>query len=184
MTTDVLDEHRFQTQCSLYESTHIQLPNDSLHRPSTSSVLLNKPKHNQRVKYPTQTNISSSRSSMNSIHHRHSTSNDIFSFIRSFAMKPFKTSSMTNALAGGEASNVIGDSHMHNKSPVNLLRYRPLSDVLTDHASYTQSTHVCIDRQVCTCIYKKDLFLFIHRDSLMFVLFRQLKTLLNVWDGL
>jgi hypothetical protein len=176
MTTDVLDEHRFKTQCSLYESTHVQLPNDSIHRPSTSSVL-NKPKHNQRVKYPTQTNLSSSRSSMNSIHDRHSTSNDIFSFFRSLAMKPFKTSSMTNALAGGEASNVIGDSHMHNKSPVNLLRYRPLSDVSTDHASYTQSTHVCIDRRMCTCIYKKDisfdrkrdLFLFIHRDSLMYI---------------
>jgi hypothetical protein len=153
MTTDVLDEHRFKTQCALYESTHIQLTNDSIHRPSTS--VLNPSTHHQRVKYPTQTSRPSSHSSMNSIHHRHSGSTDILSFLRSIAMKPFKTSSMTNALAGGQASNVIGDSHTHSKSPVNLLRYRPLSDVLTDHASYTQPTHVCIDRQMCTCIYKK-----------------------------
>ena len=100
--------------------------------------------HNQRVKYSTQTNISSSHSSTNSIHNRHSGSTDILSLIRSFAMKPFKTSSMTNAIAGGQTSNVIGGTNIPTKSPVNLLRYRPLSDVLTDHASYTQSTHVCI----------------------------------------
>lgn len=150
MSTDILDEHRFKNQCSLYESTRIQLTNDSRRRPSTtttttsSSSPMSSLTHNRRVKYPTQTNVPSSHSSTNSIHSRHSGSTDILSLIRSFAMKPFKTSSMTNAIAGGQTSNVIGGTNAPAKSPVNLLRYRPLSDVLTDHASYTQSPHVCM----------------------------------------
>ncbi|CAF4516486.1 unnamed protein product [Rotaria sp. Silwood1] len=146
MATDVLDENRFKNQCSLYESTRVQLSKDSINHPPTTSTVLNSPSmstttHNRRVKYPTQTNLPSSHSLSNSIHNRHSGSSDIFTFIRSFAMKPFKTSSMTNAVAGGETSNVIGGSNMRNKSSVSLLRYRPLSDVLTDHTSYTQSNH-------------------------------------------
>jgi hypothetical protein len=161
MATDILDEHRFNSQCSLYESTRIQLTKDSIRRPTTTtttSTVLSAPSmstiaRNSRVKYPTQTNLPSSHSSTNSIHNHHSGSTDILSFIRSFAMKPFKTSSMTNAIAGGQTSDVIGGTNTHTKSPVNLLRYRPLSDVLTDHASYTQSTHVCIDRQTCVGTY-------------------------------
>ncbi|CAF4836486.1 unnamed protein product, partial [Rotaria sp. Silwood1] len=121
MATDVLDENRFKNQCSLYESTRVQLSKDSINHPPTTSTVLNSPSmstttHNRRVKYPTQTNLPSSHSLSNSIHNRHSGSSDIFTFIRSFAMKPFKTSSMTNAVAGGETSNVIGGSNMRNKS--------------------------------------------------------------------
>ncbi|CAF2520202.1 unnamed protein product [Rotaria sp. Silwood2] len=146
MATDVLDENRFKNQCTLYDSTRVQLSKDAIHHPPTTSTVLSTPPmstttHNRRVKYPTQTNLPSSHSLSNSIHNRHSGSSDIFTFIRSFAMKPFKTSSMTNAVAGGETSNVIGGSNIRNKSSVSLLRYRPLSDVLTDHTSYTQSNH-------------------------------------------
>ena len=101
--------------------------------------------HNRCVKYPTQTGVPASHSSTHSIHNRHSGSMDILSLIRSFARKPFRTSSMSNAIAGGETSNVIGGTDTPRKSPVNLLRYRPL----TDHASHTQSPHVCIDRTMC-----------------------------------
>ncbi len=158
MTTDVLDEHHFKSQCSLYESNRTILTKDSIRLPTATSTVLgtssmSTPGRHQRVKYPTQSSASaSSLSSMNSIHNRHSSSSDILSLIRSFAMKPFKTSSMTNAVAGGQTSNVISGSDTHSKPPVNLLRYRPLSDVLTDHDSCIQSTHVCIDRQTCVHI--------------------------------
>ncbi|CAF0844199.1 unnamed protein product [Adineta ricciae] len=150
MSADVFDEHYFQNQCSLYESTRAKLPKDTIRLSSATSTVLgtssmSTPTRYRRVKYPTQINTSSSLSSTNSIHNRHSASTDIFSLIRSFAMKPFKTSSMTNAVAGGQTSNVISGSHTHSKAPVNLLRYRPLSDVLTDHDSYTQSTHTVED---------------------------------------
>ncbi len=151
MATDIFDEHRFQSQCSPSK--------DSLHRPTTPSVLntssMSAIGRNRRMKYSTQPGISSSQSSTNSIHNRHSGSTDILSLIRSFAMKPFKTSSMSNAISGGQTSDVIGGTYISTKSPVNLLRYRPLSDVLTDHASYTQSTHVCIDRQTCVHTFSK-----------------------------
>lgn len=170
MATDILDENRFKNQCSLYESNRVSLTKDSRRHPSSSSSTtptttsvipgtssMSSYTHNRRVKYPTQTNPPSSHSSTNSIHNRHSGSNDIMSFLRSLAFKPFKTSSMTNAIAGGQTSNVIGGTNTPTKSPVNLLKYRPLSDVLTDHASHTQSPHVCIDRPmyVCTYISKK-----------------------------
>lgn len=159
MATDVLDEHHFKSQRSHYDSNRTKLTKDSSIRlpTATSTVLgtssMSTPARNRRVKYPTQTSASStSLSSMNSIHSRHSGSSDILSLIRSLAMKPFKTASMTNAVAGGQTSNVISGSNTHGKPPVNLLRYRPLSDVLTDHDSYIQSTHVCIDRQTCVHI--------------------------------
>ena len=158
MATDIFDEHRFKNQCALYETTHIALPKDSLRRPTTTtasslsstvlgtSSMSTTSNNNRRVKYSTQTNLSSSHSTTNSIHNRHSGSTDFLSIIRSFAMKPFKTTSMTNAIAGGQTSNVIGGTNASTKSPVNLLRYRPLSDVVTDHASSIQSPHVCMHR--------------------------------------
>lgn len=153
MATDVLDENLFNNQCTLYESSCAQLTKDTIHHPTTPSTVLNKPTiprntQNKRVKYPTQTHSTTSHSVTHSIHNRHAGSTDLFSFIRSLAMKPFKTSSMTHAVAEGETSNVVGgSSNMRNKSSVNLLRYRPLSDVLTDHASYGQPNHVCIDNK-------------------------------------
>lgn len=154
MAADILDERRFKSQCSLYES-----PKDSQNRPSSTSTtpILRQPslstiEHQRRVKYPTQSPVPTSHSSTNSIHNRHSGSTDFLSIIRTFALKPFKSSSMTNAIAGGQTSDVIGGTNMRSKASVNLLRYRPLSDVLTDHASYTQSTLVCIDRQTNACV--------------------------------
>jgi hypothetical protein len=158
MATDVLDEHRFKSQCSIYEPTYVRSTKEQKRRPATTTTVLRTPSmstatHDRRVKYSTQKNITSTHSTANSIHSRHSGSTDILSLIRSFALKPFKTSSMTNAVAGGQTNNVIGGSNTHSKLPVNLLRYRPLSDVVTDHASYTQSsTHVCIDRQPRACL--------------------------------
>ncbi|CAF1315799.1 unnamed protein product [Adineta steineri] len=150
MSTDVLDEHHFKSQCSLYESTHTKLAKDTIRLSTTTSTILgtssmSTPTRYRRVKYPTQINASSSSSSSNSIHNRHSGSTDILSLIRSFAMKPFKASSMTNAVAGGQTRNVISGSNTHSKHAVNLLRYRPLSDVVTDHDSYTQPTHTVED---------------------------------------
>lgn len=150
MSTDVFDEHYFQKQCSLYDSKRVKLRKDTVRMsPTTSTVLdqspMSAPARHRRVKYPTQINNASSPG--HSIHNRHSASTDILSLIRSFAMKPFKTSSMTNAFAGGQTSNVISGEHPSSKASVNLLRYRPLSDVLTDHDSYTPSTHVCMCRQ-------------------------------------
>lgn len=149
MAADILDERRFKSQCSLYESGK-----DSQTRPSSTATtpILRQPsmsniEHHRRVKYPTQSGVPTSHASTNSIHNRHSGSTDILSLIRSFALKPFKSSSMTNAIAGGQTSDVIGGTNMRSKESVNLLRYRPISDVLTDHASHSQSTLVCIDRQ-------------------------------------
>jgi hypothetical protein len=96
------------------------------------------------VKYSTQTSMPANTSTNNSIHNRHSTSTDLLSVIRSFALKPFKTSSMTNAMAEGQTNNVVGGHHIHTKPPVSLLKYRPLSDNLTHHTTCTQSTRVCI----------------------------------------
>lgn len=150
MATDVLDESRFKNQSSLYDSTHVEIKKDSLQNPTTTSTVLDTlpmstPNHNRHAKYSTQTALPSTHSLSHSIHNRHSGSAALFTIIRSFAMKPFKTSSMTNALAGGETSNVIGGTNLRNKSSVSLLRYRPLSDVMTDQTSYTQSNHVRID---------------------------------------
>ncbi len=163
MTTDVLDENHFKTQCSLYESNRTILTKDSIRLPtSTSTVLgtssMSTPGRHQRVKYPTQSSASaSSLSSMNSIHNRHSGSSDILSLIRSFAMKPFKTSSMTNAMIEGQTNNIIGGNQINSKPSVSLLKYRPLSDSVTDHTSYTQSTRVCIQKRkykyVCVYVY-------------------------------
>ncbi|CAM4910708.1 unnamed protein product [Rotaria socialis] len=147
MATDVLDESRFKNQCTLYDSTRAQITKDSLHKPTTTSTTvlssssMSATNHNRRVKYSTQTHSPSSHSLSHSIHNRNSGSTDLFTFIRSFAMKPFKASSMANAVAGGETSNVIGGSNLRSKSSVSLLKYRPLSDVLTDHTSYSQSHH-------------------------------------------
>jgi hypothetical protein len=63
---------------------------------------------------------------------------------RTFAMKPFRTSSMTNAIVEGQINNGTGGNHTHAKPPVSLLKYRPLSENVTDHTSYTQATRVCI----------------------------------------
>ena len=149
MAADILDERRFKSQCSLYESGK-----DSQTRPSSTATtpILRQPsmstiEHHRRVKYPTQSGVPSSHASTNSIHNRHSGSTDILSLIRSFALKPFKSSSMSNSIAAGQTNAVIGGANIRSKASVNLLGYRPISDVLTDHASSTQSTLVCTETQ-------------------------------------
>jgi hypothetical protein len=151
MATQVLDEHHFASQCSLYESTRNRLSKEAKFRPATTSsatlfqtASTPRTTHHQRVKYSTQTSMPANTSTNNSIHNRHSTSTDLLSVIRSFALKPFKTSSMTNAMAEGQTNNVVGGHHIHTKPPVSLLKYRPLSDNLTHHTTCTQSTRVCI----------------------------------------
>lgn len=137
MATDILDKQRFKNQCSLYESTRLPLENDAINR--SNSTAMSKINQNHRKKYATQTPTTSN----NSHRQHHSESTDILSLIRSFAFKPFKTSSMANTFTGGQAHHpVLSDSQMSTaKSSVNLLKIRPLSDVVTDHASYTQSTY-------------------------------------------
>jgi hypothetical protein len=154
MATDVLDEHRFTSQTSLYEPSRTRLPKQGSRRIVTgstttiyetaSTTTTNRPR---RVRYSTQTSAPTNHVTNNSIHQRHSVSNDFLSLFRSFAIKPFKTSSMTNAVAEGQTNNVISDNNVHAKPPVSLLRYRPLSDNVTENTSYAQSTRVCIQKR-------------------------------------
>jgi hypothetical protein len=151
MATEVLDEHRFSSQCSLYEPTRNRLAKDAKCRSTTTSTttLYATPStpvttRTLRGKYSTQSSMPSNPTPNNSIHNRHSTSTDLLSLIRSFAMKPFKTSSMTSAMAEGQTNNVVVGNHIHTKPPVSLLKYRPLSENVTNHTTFTQSTRVCI----------------------------------------
>lgn len=156
MTTDVLNEPRCATQNLSYDSVR-----EPVLRSTSSPATITKTAgavlgtttttaatttNSRRMKYSTQTNLSTPRPSASSMHQRHSGPADILSILRSIALKPFRTASMNEAVAGGHTSNVIGGSTSHNRTPVNLLRYRPLSDALIDQNPYTQSTRVCITR--------------------------------------
>jgi hypothetical protein len=153
MATDVLDEHRYSSQASVYEPSRIRLRKEPVRRAmtastttiyetqSTSTSITVRPR---RVKYSTQTSMPANSVTTNSINHRHSVSNDLISLFRSFAMKPFRASTMTNAVTEGQTNNVINGNNLHAKPPVSLLNYRPLSENVTGHAFYTQSTRVCI----------------------------------------
>jgi hypothetical protein len=149
MATGVVDEHRFKSQCSLYEPPRVRPSTEQqqiIRRPTTAGDLPGAKATSAgvttRVKYSTQTSVSSGHVA-NSIHSRHSVSGDLMSLIRSIAMKPFKASSLASATAGGQTSNIVGGNSVHAKPQVNLVRYRPLSDGVTDHVAYTQSTRVC-----------------------------------------
>ena len=137
MTTDILDERHFQNQCSLYDSPHAS----SSYR---STPLLTR---DRRMNYITQTSApvnSPSTLADAAAQHRHSVSTDILSVIRSFALKPFKTSSVINAATDEQGANSLGERNLRTKPPVSLLKYRPLSDGVTDHTAYTQSHRVRI----------------------------------------
>jgi len=141
MATDILDKHRFKNQCSLYESTRLPVETDPIVRSNSSTMSKSNRTHHK--KYVTQT--ISTPTNDNSLHQRHNSSTDILSLLRSLAFKPFKASSTGNSFTGGQTNNVLSDSQtLATKSSVNLLRYRPLSDVVTDNASCTQSTYVKI----------------------------------------
>jgi hypothetical protein len=161
MTTDVLNEPRCATQDLPYDSvrepvlrstsspaTITKTAGTVLGTPSilTTTTTTTATPNARRMKYSTQTNLSTPRPSTNSMHQRHSGPTDILSILRSIALKPFRTASMNEAVAGGHTSNVIGGSTSNSRTPVNLLRYRPLSDALIDQNPYAQSTRVCISR--------------------------------------
>jgi hypothetical protein len=138
MTSDILDERYRSSQGLPYQSTSsskMSSPNTVLGGSSTTAS-------QRRAKYSTHTSLSSPRPTTSSIHQRNSGSADILSIIRSIALKPFRTASMNDAVAGGHTSNVIGGSSLHNRTAVNLVRYRPLSEAVIDHKSFTQSTQV------------------------------------------
>ena len=174
MTTDVLNEPRCATQDLPYDSvrepvlrstsspaTITKTASTVLGTPSISGTTTTTPTtttNSRRMKYSTQTNLSTPRSSASSMHQRHAGPTDILSILRSIALKPFRTASMNEAVAGGHTSNVIGGSTSHNRTPVNLLRYRPLSDALIDQNPYAQSTRVCITRLRFTETFDEEFF--------------------------
>lgn len=125
MTTDILDEQK----STLHDSSKERV----IHSPSatTTKSVLNTPLNSRRTKYSTET-LSSNRSSS---HHR---STDFVSFLRSVVSRPFRTTSMAEALAGGQTSDVIGGAGPSSETPVNLIRIRQLND----QNSYSLSTQV------------------------------------------
>jgi hypothetical protein len=166
MATDVFDEHRFSSQAPRYEPSRTRFPKEPIRRPLTSSATnifettsppaATRP---QRIKYSTQTSAPTNSVTTNSINQRHSVSNDLMSLFRSFAIKPFRATSMTNAAAEGQTNNIISGNHIHTKPPVSLLKYRPLSENVSDHTSYAQPTRVCISN-ACVCRLQKKLLIF------------------------
>ncbi|CAF2391402.1 unnamed protein product [Rotaria sp. Silwood2] len=147
MATDVLDENRFTSQCSLYEPASHRLSTDSKRYSTTESTIPliptrsnPRPMNTSHIKQSVSTSAPSNPTSTNSIQSRHSTSNDFLSLIRSVAMKPFKTSSAVNTVTEGQTNNAIGGNHIHDKPSVSLVKYRPLSDNVSDQTFYTQST--------------------------------------------
>ncbi|CAF0868857.1 unnamed protein product [Rotaria sp. Silwood1] len=147
MATDVIDETRFTSQCSLYEPVSRRIPIDIKRYSTTGSTIplietrsRPRPISTPHLKQAVSTSAPSNSTNTNSIQNRHSTSNDFLSLIRSVAMKPFKTSSAVNAVIEGQTNNAIGGNHVHDKPSVSLLKYRPLSDNVSDRTLYTQST--------------------------------------------
>ncbi|CAM2716546.1 unnamed protein product [Rotaria socialis] len=147
MTTDVIDEHRFSSQCSLYEPNNHRLSKETKHYATAASTKTlfeasSTPRinHVTRLKQSISPNITANPTNVNNIQNRHSASNDLLSLIRSVAMKPFKTSSTVNTVTEGQTTiNAVGGNHVHDKPPVSLLKYRPLSDSVSDRTSYSQS---------------------------------------------
>lgn len=151
MATDVLDEHRFTSQISLYQPPRTRLAKDGKHRASAGSTTTlyetastSSGSRSRRLRYATQSSAPISTASTPPSHTRHSSSNDFISLFRSLAMKPFKTSLATNVGSEGQSNNIIGGSATHSRPPVSLLKYRPLSDSVAERSPYVQSTRVCI----------------------------------------
>lgn len=152
MTTDVFDEHRFTSQLSLYEPVRRRLSKETTRHTRTNSSVtifesestnsINRP---QRIKYSTQQTISSTTTTT-SVQQRNTGSNDIITLFRTFAMKPFRTSSMINATGEGQINNPTPSNHSHGKPTISLLKYRPLSENVSDQTSNIQSTRVCIQK--------------------------------------
>ena len=153
MTTDVFDEHRFTSQLSLYEPVRRRVSKETTRHTRTNSSVtifetestnsINRP---QRIKYSTQQTISSSSSTTTSVQQRNSGSNDFISLFRTFAMKPFRTSSMINSAGEGQITNTTTSNHSNGKPTISLLKYRPLSENVSDQTPNIQSTRVCIQK--------------------------------------
>lgn len=158
MATDVFDEHRFSSQMSLYEPTRTRLSNDTTRHARTGSSTTvfetsstNSISRPQRVKYSFQQNSTTN----NSNQQRNSGSNDLISLFRTFAIKPFRTSSMINT--GGEGqinnqnnnnnNNTLTGNQAHGKTNISLLKYRPLSENVSDPTPNIQPTRVCIEKR-------------------------------------
>ena len=166
MATDVFDEHRFSSQMSLYEPTRARLSKDTTRHARTGSSTnvfetgsINSISRPPRVKYSTQQSSSSNpTTSNNSAQPRNSGSNDLISLFRTFAIKPFRTSSMINT--GGETqvnnnnnNNALTGNQAHGKTAISLLKYRPLSENVAEQTPNIQPTRVCIEqRNVCKCV--------------------------------
>ena len=154
MATDVLDERRFKTERSLYEPTHGRSTRGLARRSigTSASTLMETSSMptattQRRVKYQTQTGAPVHPSTGNSIHNRHSSSTDFLSLLRSLALRPFKLSSMVSAATDGQATMNIADNNTHARPTVTLVKFRPMSDGVTDQSSYAQSTRVCIKQR-------------------------------------
>jgi len=150
MATDVFDEHRFTSQTSLYEQSRTRLTKDSSRRTiSGSSTTIYETSNattttrQRRLRYSTQTTLPG-----NSMQQRHSVSNDLFSLFRSLAIKPFRATTMTNTLVEGQTNQVLNGNSANPKTPVSLLKIRPLSENIIDPttSSSTDSNRVCIYR--------------------------------------
>ena len=146
MATHVFDERRFSSQCSLYDSPSERASN-SANSASTLNLSSTSRTTNRtnlrRVTMTSQTSVAfTHRPSTNSTQ-RASTTNDLISVLRSFALKPFKTSSIVNHVHEGQTNvGSLASENLQPKSSVSLLRYRPLSDSVTDHACHAQFNHV------------------------------------------
>ena len=162
MATDVFDEHRFSSQMSLREPTRTRLSKDTTRyaRTGSSTTVFETESTNsisrpQRVRYSMQQNLSSNHSTTNnsSVQQRNSGSNDLISLFRTFAIKPFRTSSMINTGGEGPITNTSTGNQTHGKPAVSLLKYRPLSENVSDPIGNIQPTRVCIaKRSVCKCV--------------------------------
>ena len=154
MATDVLEERRFKSQRSLYEPTRVRSTRGQARRSTGTSAStlmeassMSAATAQRRVKYLTQSGEPAHQSTGNSIHNRHSSSTDLLSLLRSLALRPFKPSSMASAATDGQATANIADNNTHARPRVTLVKFRPVSDSVTDQSSYAQSTRVCIEQR-------------------------------------
>ena len=154
MATDVLDERRFQNQCSLYESNFAQSSQQRRRQPTTHVTAKLRPTTSvpsavitqRRAPLTAQPSVAPSNHVTS---HRHSVSSDFISLLRSLAMKPFRTTSTSPPASDGQTNPSLSNHNLQAKASVSLLKYRPLSDRVTDHASHIQSTRVCIKINEC-----------------------------------
>lgn len=141
MTSDVLEDYQW-TARNLSHETNNEMGRRVTTKPVLTSTTITNGNTNRRSKFSTGNQVSSTRSSTTALNQRQSPSADFFSVLRSFARKPFRGSSMSNTLTGEQSRNVISGTNASNRSPVNLLRVRPLSSVEIDQSPFRQLNEV------------------------------------------